>query len=183
MSCYPELTTEAAAECTKAAHGYDPACYCVIHWNYRDPPPGRKYLKYPSKWLEASIWRSLPEGTPDRWVLAVAADTGPNLLRLLREALTAVAKGQRPDPSLLASTYYCHAVRNAVAHPLLPAQQLISSLHELAARLPNYEAQALATELEAAIDKRASQAHRPPEGGGWIASQPRTTYAASYFPP
>lgn len=81
-----------------------------------------------------------------------------------------MAQGQRPDPSLLASAYYCHAVRNALVHPLLPAQQLIRSLHELAARLPNYEAEALA----AAIDERASQAHCPPEGGGWIASQPRT---------
>jgi hypothetical protein len=30
MNCYPELTAE-AAECIKAAHGYAPACYCVIH--------------------------------------------------------------------------------------------------------------------------------------------------------
>jgi hypothetical protein len=51
-------------------------------------------------------------------------------------------------------------------------------LHELAARLPNYKAQVLATELEAAFDERASQAHRPPAGGGRIASQPRTTQQA-----
>lgn len=174
MSC-PHLHPDTLAECTQAAHGYDPACYCVIHWSYRDAPPGRKYLHYPSKWLGATVYRSLPEGTPDRWVLGVAADTGPDLLRLLQEELTAVAHGQRPDPSLLASAYYCHAVRNAIAHPLLPARQLIRSLHELAARLPHYEAEALATALEAAIDERASQAHRPPAGGGWIASAPQTT--------
>ncbi len=174
MSC-PHLHPDTIAACSQAAHGYDPACYCLIHWSYRDAPPGRKYLQYPSKWLEASVYRSLPEGTPDRWVLAVAADTGPDLLRFLREELTAVAQGKRPDPSLLASAYYCHAVRNAITHPLLPAQQLVRSLHELAARLPNYEAEALATALEAAIDERASQAHRPPEGGGWIASAPQTT--------
>lgn len=104
-------------------------------------------------------------------MLTVAADTGPDLLRLLREELSAVAQGQRPDPSLLASAYYCHAVRNAIAHPLLPARQLVRSLHALAGRLPHYEAQA----LEAAIDERASQAHRPPEGGGWITSAPQTT--------
>jgi hypothetical protein len=61
-------------------------------------PPSRKYLKYPSKWLEASVYRSLPEGTPDRWVLAIAADTGPDLLRSLREALTAVAQVSVPTP-------------------------------------------------------------------------------------
>lgn len=94
-----------------------------------------------------------------------------------------MAQGQRPDPSLLASAYYCHAVRIALVHPLLPAQQLIRSLHELAARLPHYEAEALAAALEVAIDERASQAHCPPEGGGWIASQPRTTHTAPAFPP
>ena len=182
MSC-PHLHPDTLAACTQAAHGYDPACYCVIHWNYRDAPPGRKYLKYPSKWLEASVYRSLPEGTPDRWVLAVAADTGPDLLRLLRQELAAVVLGQRPDPSLLASAYHCQAVRTAVAHPLLPAGQLVRSLHALAARLPNYEAEALAAALEAAIDERASQAHRPPEGGGWIASQPRTTHEVPAFTP
>lgn len=93
----PHLHPDTIAACTQAAFDHDPAYYCTVCWCSRDAPPAPKYLKYPSKWVEVSVWHNQPAGTPDRFVLAVAAETGPELLRNLRGAL---ATAPPPPPPL-----------------------------------------------------------------------------------
>jgi hypothetical protein len=97
MSC-PHLHPDTIAECTQVAFDYHPACYCTVCWCFRDAPPAPKYLKYPSKWVEVSVWHHQPTGTPDRFVLAVAADSGPELLRNLRGALASLGPARPPAP-------------------------------------------------------------------------------------
>ena len=86
MSC-PHLHPDTMAECSRAAFDYNPACYCVFSWVYADPPPGRKYLGYPAKWLHVAAWRASGSETPDQYLIGVHADSGPELLRNLRGAL------------------------------------------------------------------------------------------------
>ncbi|MGI4871472.1 MAG: hypothetical protein ACRYFX_09875 [Janthinobacterium lividum] len=85
----PHLSPDTMAACTQAAFDYDPACYCVFHWNYADFPPHSQYYKRPTKWLEASVYRSTSAGQPDRYVLSRSSDSAPDLLRQLYAALEA----------------------------------------------------------------------------------------------
>lgn len=97
---YPHLASETANECSRAAYDYDPACYCVFHWNYADFPPKRQYHGLWTKWLQVNVWRTIPDPEQDKLVLTRHSDNGPDLLRHLRTALAAITEGQLPDPSL-----------------------------------------------------------------------------------
>lgn len=97
---YPHLSTETLNGCTQAAYDYDPACYCVFHWNYVDFPPKRQYHGLWTKWLQVNVWRTIPDPEQDKLVLTRHSDNGPDLLRDLHTALNAITEGQLPDPSL-----------------------------------------------------------------------------------
>lgn len=97
---YPHLTPEMTNECSRAAHAYDPDCYCAIHWVYADYVPRPQYRGMPTKWLEAYVWRSIGPGQPDRFVVSAVADNGPELLRDLHTVLAAITEGEQIDPSL-----------------------------------------------------------------------------------
>lgn len=98
MSC-PTLHPDTMAECTQAAYDYHPACYCVFSWLHAELPPARKYLNYPTKWLQVNAWWAMGEG-PDQYLLAVSADTGPELLRNLRGALAGLGPATGPPAPL-----------------------------------------------------------------------------------
>jgi len=108
-------------------------------------------------------------------VVGVSADTGPKLLRHLHTALEALSSGEQADPSLLATDYAQRMLSAALGHPMLASYQLLRILRGLLPRLPRHEAQALTTLLQQAINQRSREVYTPPEGGGWIASAPRTT--------
>lgn len=95
MSC-PHLHPETIAECSQAAYAYHPACYCVFAWLNAAPPPGRKYLNYPPKWLQVNAWWAMGEGAADQHLLSVSADSGPELLRNLRTALADLGTATGP---------------------------------------------------------------------------------------
>ncbi len=95
MSC-PHLHPDTMAECTQAVYDYHPACYCTFGWLYADPPPGRKYLSTPTKWLQAEACWAMGEGATDRTLLSVRADSGPELLRNLRGALAGLGPAAGP---------------------------------------------------------------------------------------
>ena len=98
---YPHLSPETANACSRAAYDYDSDCYCVLHWGYADYLPRLKYKYRPTKWLEVAVWRAAGPEQPDRYVTAVAGESGPELLRKLCGALAAITAGQQPDPSIL----------------------------------------------------------------------------------
>jgi hypothetical protein len=99
MSC-PHLHPDTIAECSRAAFDYHPACYCVFAWLYAEPPPGRKYLAYPPKWLQVNTWWAMGEAA-DQYLLTVQGDTGPELLRNLRTALAGLGPATGPPPAPL----------------------------------------------------------------------------------
>jgi len=97
MNC-PHLHPDTIAECSRAAYDYHPACYCVFAWLYAEPPPGRKYLAYPPKWLQVNTWWAMGEAA-DQHLLTVQGDTGPELLRNLRGALAGLGPARPPAPT------------------------------------------------------------------------------------
>lgn len=172
---YPHLSPEMVNECSQAAYAYSHDCYCIIYWACADYLPRSQYRGLATKWLCASVFRagSLEQG--DRYVVGVSAETGPELLHYLRTTLDDLASGERPDPSLLATDYAQRMLSTALSHPMLTSYQLLRILNSLLPRLPRHEAQTLTTQLQQAIDQRSREIYIPPEGGGWIASAPRTT--------
>jgi hypothetical protein len=113
MSC-PHLCPDTIAACSQAAHDYHPACYCVFAWLYTEPPPGRKYLTYPPKWLQVNAWWAMGDEAKDCFLLSVSADTGPELLRDLRAALASLGKATGPPAT-------APAPLPPVGQPLRPA--------------------------------------------------------------
>ena len=158
---YPHLSPETLAACTQAAYDYDPACYCIFHWGFADFPPQSRYYQQPTKWVEVSLYRTGEPGQADRWVLSRRSDSGPEVLRLLREALRGLADGSLLDPSLLADDHEQQVLRAALCHPMLAGHQLLRALDTLLPRLPGYEARLLTSELHRAIDQGSREAQQP----------------------
>ncbi|MGI4871276.1 MAG: hypothetical protein ACRYFX_08870 [Janthinobacterium lividum] len=96
MSC-PHLSPDTMAACTQAAFDYDPAYYCIFHWNYADYPPLRKYHGLPTKWLGVSVYRN-DKSEFGNCVLRCGSENGPGLLRQLRQALDELP-GPAPAPA------------------------------------------------------------------------------------
>jgi len=179
---YPHLTPETANECSRAAYAYSPECYCIIYWAYADYPPRLQYHGLAIKWLCASVYRTGDPEQGDRYVLGVNADTGPDLLRNLRGALEAIASGERPDPSLLASDQQQRLISGYLAHPMLPVAALRKAVADLLPRLPQHEVRAMQAALGWALSERLDEVYNPPEGNGWIASAAQTTEALRCWP-
>lgn len=97
MSC-PHLSPDTIAACTQAAFDYDPACYCVFHWNYADYPPRHKFHGFTTKWVSVGIWRDEAGSEFGSCLLHRAADSAPELLRQLRLALAAEPPLSLPPP-------------------------------------------------------------------------------------
>jgi hypothetical protein len=93
----------------------------------------------------------------------------------LHTALEAISSGEQPDPSSLSTDYAQRMLSATLGQPMFASYQLLRILNCLLPRLPCHEAQALTTQLQQAIDQRSREAYISPEGGGWIASAPRTT--------
>jgi hypothetical protein len=98
VSC-PHLHPDTIAECSRAAFDYHPACYCTFAWLHADPPPGRKYLSAPTKWLQAQLCWAMGDALADQHLLSVRADSGPELLRNLRGALADLGPAASPPTS------------------------------------------------------------------------------------
>ena len=120
-----------------------------------------RYHEQPTKWLDVSLYRTAAPGQADRWVLTRRSNSGPEVLRLLREALRGLADGSLLDPSRLADDHEQQVLRAALCHPMLAGHQLLRALDTLLPRLPGYEARLLTNELHRAIDQGSHEAQQP----------------------